>query len=143
MRLCDVNILIYAARQDLPDHDRYKVWLEDLINGNEAFGCSDLIFSSFIRIVTNRVIFKDPTPLTDALLFVRTIRECSNAVTISPGNRHWSIFIELCQRTKAKGNLIPDTYFAALAIESGSEWISADRDYARFPGLRWRHPLDD
>jgi predicted nucleic acid-binding protein len=30
---------------------------------------------------------------------------------------------------------------AALAIESGSEWITTDRDFARFPSLRWRHPL--
>lgn len=42
----------------------------------------------------------------------------------------------------AKGNLIPDAYLAALAIESGSEWITTDRDYSRFPGLRWRHPLE-
>jgi hypothetical protein len=42
----------------------------------------------------------------------------------------------------ATGALVPDAYFAALAIESGSEWVTADRDYARFPGLRWRHPLD-
>jgi predicted nucleic acid-binding protein len=35
-----------------------------------------------------------------------------------------------------------DAYFAALAIEHGCEWITADRGFARFPGLRWRHPLD-
>jgi phosphoribosylformimino-5-aminoimidazole carboxamide ribonucleotide (ProFAR) isomerase len=27
-------------------------------------------------------------------------------------------------------------------IESGSEWVTADRDYHRFPGLRIRHPLE-
>jgi predicted nucleic acid-binding protein len=61
---------------------------------------------------------------------------------ISPGSRHWGIFVDLCRKVGAKGNLIPDAYLAALAIESGSEWITTDRDYARFPGLRWRHPLD-
>jgi hypothetical protein len=62
-------------------------------------------------------------------------------VTLAPGERHWDIFQRLCREVNAKGNLIPDAYLAALAIESGSEWITTDRDYARFPGLRWRHPL--
>lgn len=51
------------------------------------------------------------------------------------------IFTDLCRRAGAKGNLVPDAFLAALAIESGSEWVTTDRDYARFPGLRWRHPL--
>jgi hypothetical protein len=62
-------------------------------------------------------------------------------VTLVPGERHWDIFQRLCREANAKGNLIPDAYLAALAIESGAEWITTDRDYARFPGLRWRHPL--
>jgi len=37
--------------------------------------------------------------------------------------------------------MVADAYLAALAIGSGSEWVTTDRDYARFPGLRWRHPL--
>jgi hypothetical protein len=58
-----------------------------------------------------------------------------------PGERHWGIFRRLCNEVGARGNLVPDAYLAALAIESGSEWVTTDRDYARFPGLRWRHPL--
>jgi hypothetical protein len=62
---------------------------------------------------------------------------------VSPGPRHWGIFADLCRKANARGHLVPDAYLAALAIESGSEWITTDRGYARFPGLRWRHPLDD
>ena len=58
-----------------------------------------------------------------------------------PGPRHWEIFIRLCRAARVNGNLVPDAYLAALAIESGSEWITTDRDYSRFPGLRWRHPF--
>ena len=64
-----------------------------------------------------------------------------NRVEVVPGERHWAIFSRLCREAGARGNLIPDAWFAALAIESGCEWITTDRDYARFPGLRWRHPL--
>lgn len=61
---------------------------------------------------------------------------------INPGPRHWEIFSKLCRIGGIKGNLVPDAFFAALAIESGSEWISTDRDYHRFPDLRVRHPLE-
>ena len=60
---------------------------------------------------------------------------------VGPGERHWDIFARLCRDASAKGNLVADAYLAAMAIESGNEWITTDRDYARFPGLRWRHPL--
>ena len=53
-----------------------------------------------------------------------------------------SDLVRLCREAGARGNLVPDAWFAALAIESGSDWITTDRDYARFPGLRWRHPFD-
>lgn len=43
---------------------------------------------------------------------------------------------------EAKGNLIPDAYHAALAIEYGCQWISLDRGFSRFPRLQWRHPLN-
>jgi uncharacterized protein len=62
-------------------------------------------------------------------------------VPIVPGQRHWEIFTRLCREANAKGNLVPDAYLAALAIESGSEWMTTDRDYGRFPGLRWRDPV--
>jgi predicted nucleic acid-binding protein len=61
---------------------------------------------------------------------------------VAPGDRHFAVFTELVRKVRARGNLIPDAWFAALAIETGSEWITTDRDFARFPGLRWRHPLD-
>jgi len=141
MLLTDVNVLVYAAREDVVGHDQYAAWLHDLVNGDEAFGISDLVLSGFLRIITNRRIFREPSTVEQALEFVELLRDCSQAVSISPEPRHWGIFTGLCKSTGAKGPLIPDAYFAALAIESGSEWITTDRDYSRFPGLRWRHPL--
>jgi toxin-antitoxin system PIN domain toxin len=81
--------------------------------------------------------------LSAALAFVEEVRDQPNCVIVRPGPRHWELFTDLCRRVNARGNLVPDAYLAALAIESGSEWITTDRDYARFPGLRWRHPLDE
>lgn len=74
--------------------------------------------------------------------FTQAIRSRPNSVTVTPGPRHRHIFHDLRVRAKAKGNLVTDAYFAALAIEWGCEWISTDGEYARFPGLTWRRPLD-
>jgi len=100
------------------------------------------VLSGFVRVVTNRRIFGIPTPTREALAFAGTLRAQPNAVIVTPGERHWQIFARLCIDAGAKANVVADAYHAALAIESGSVWITTDRDFSRFPGLDWRHPLD-
>jgi toxin-antitoxin system PIN domain toxin len=139
--LIDVNILVYAKRLDAMDHDKFKAWLEDALNSEPMIGSSEFVLSSVVRILTHPQIFREPTQLEEALEYVTYLRDHPSCVPIVPGARHWEIFSRLCKAAGAKGNLVSDAYFAALAIESGSEWITADRDYARFPGLKWRHPL--
>ena len=141
MLLPDVNVLVYAFRDDARNHERYKRWLDELMNGDEAFGTSELVFSGFLRIVTHPRIFNPPDLIETALEFVEQVRIQPNCVSIAPGTRHWRIFVDLCRSGGARGNLVPDAYFAALAIESGCEWITTNGDFARFPGLRWRRPF--
>lgn len=140
MLLCDVNILVYAHREDAPNHATYRQWLETLINSDAAYAVSELVLSGFLRIVTHPKIFDPPSSLEDALAFVETLRAQPNCVVVSPQERHWDIFQKLCLSANAKGNLIPDAYHAALAIETGCEWITTDRGFSRYPGLRWRAP---
>jgi toxin-antitoxin system PIN domain toxin len=116
--------------------------LSDVIESDSAYGMSDLVLSGFLRIVTHPRVFRDPTPLDRALAFAAQARDRPNCIGVSPGERHWDIFTRLCAAAGVRGSLVPDAYLAALAIESGTEWVTTDRDYARFPGLRWRHPLD-
>jgi len=139
--LIDVNVLVYAFHEGAPDHARYREWLDETVLSPEPYGVSDLVLSGFIRVATHPRIFDPPAPAAKALGFAEVIREQPNAVTVAPGPRHWGIFTGLCEEANAKGNLVPDAYLAALAIESGSEWVTTDRDFSRFPGLRWRHPL--
>lgn len=141
MILPDVNVLVYAHRDAAPRHSEFRVWLQETINSDQGFGLSDIVLSGFIRVVTHPRVFTPPSTVEEALAFVRAVRERPNCVSISPGERHFGIFVDLCKKSNAKGNLVADAYLAALAIESGSEWITADRDYSRFPNLRWRHPL--
>jgi predicted nucleic acid-binding protein len=86
-------------------------------------------------------VFDPPSTLESALDFVEEIRSSPNCIVLAPGPRHWEIFADLCRAVGAKGNLVPDAYLAALALETGSTWVTTDRDYSRFPGLRRQHPL--
>jgi len=138
----DVNVLVYAFREELPEHEACRAWLRSLVRGEAAFAVFDLVLSGFLRIVTHPRIFSSPAPLGAALAFVDVIRTRPNCVTLQPGARHWSIFERLCRETRAKGNLVADAYLAALAIESGCEWVTSDRDFTRFPGLTVSSPLD-
>jgi len=140
MVLIDFNVLVYAHRRDSLSHIACRHWLENCIDSEEAYGMSDLVLSAFLRIVTHPRIFKSPSRLEEALRFAYEVRSPANCVLITPGARHGDIFTRLCREAGVKGNLVLDAYLAALAIESGSEWITTDRDYARFPGLRWRPP---
>jgi toxin-antitoxin system PIN domain toxin len=140
--LIDVNVLVYAKRMDSENHAGFRAWLEGAFNSETTIGCSELILGSVVRILTHPQIFPEPTRLHEALDYANRFREQPCCVPIAPGARHWDIFTHLCKVSGAKGNLVSDAYLAALAMESGAEWITADRDFSRFPGLRWRHPLN-
>lgn len=143
MLLIDVNVLVYAHRREAVDHERYRDWVDALVNGGAAYGMADEALSGCIRVVTHPRIFKRPSTTEEALVYAEQVRSARHCIPIRPGPRHWTLFTDLCRRVRATGRLVPDAWFAALAIESGSEWITTDRDFARFPGLRWRHPLDE
>lgn len=141
MKLFDVNVLVNAYRGDADHHEPCRSAIEEVVSNPAPFGLTPIVLSCFLRIVTHRRIFKTPTPLIDAIGFIETLRSTPQATTIKPGPRHWAIFTDLCLQARASGNLIPDAYLAAIAIESGSQFITTDRDFARFPGFTWSDPL--
>lgn len=140
MILADVNVLIYAFRTDSEDHPRYKKWLESVVNGPAAYGIAPQVLASVVRITTHPRIYRRPSSHANVFEFCRLLLQQPNATVTTPGERHWAIFEDLCVKAKATGNLAQDAWLAALAMESGCEWITTDRDYARFPGLSWREP---
>ena len=140
MTLPDVNVLVYAHREDSPHHVACRDWLLETLKADRAFGMSDAVLASFVRIVTHPRVFKQPSRLEIALGFVAGVLSQPHVVAVTPGPRHWEIFTRLCRDADARGNLVADAYLAALAIESGCEWVTTDGDFARFPGLKWRRP---
>lgn len=144
MKLCDVNVLIYAHRVDASsEHAAFADWLRGLATGPSAFGISEAVLSGFVRVVTNPRAFREPTPVDEAFRFCRNLLERRQACVLRPRERNWAIFQTLCRKTPATGKLVVDAWHAALAIEYDCEWISTDSDFSRFSGLKWRHPLKE
>lgn len=141
MILCDVNVLIRAHRSDAKEHAAYAELVTSMVESPEPYGLSELVLSGFIRIVTKPGVWVKPSTTTEALEFVSEIVDRPNARMLRPGLEHFGIFVKLLRETKATDNLVSDAYYASLAIEHGCEWLTDDGDFARFRGLRVRHPL--
>ncbi|WP_084959355.1 type II toxin-antitoxin system VapC family toxin [Thermoactinospora rubra] len=142
MLLPDTNVLVNAFRRDAEEHARCREIVTEMVTGDRAYAVSDFALNGFVRLVTNPRVYRNPDPLEAALKFAATVRNQRHAVVVHATERHWGIFTRLCREVNAKGNLVPDAYLAALAIEHGCEFVTLDKDFARFEGLRWRHPLN-
>jgi toxin-antitoxin system PIN domain toxin len=138
----DVNVLVNAHRLDVAEHDSYASLLVGLATSSEPLGLPDVVLSGFLRVVSNRRVFKVPTPSATALEFVDQLIGSPAGILLRASERHWATFVGLAQDLGATGNDIPDAYIAAYAVENNATLLSADRGFARFDRLRWRHPLD-
>ena len=141
MNCVDVNVLVYAHRADLPEHAAYRDLLTHLGNGDEPLGLPDAVLAGFLRVVTNRRVFVEPTGPSVAWEQAAALLAAPAAMFLRPGPRHWSAFQALAESIDAAGNDLADAHLGAYAVEANATWLSADRGFARFPGLRWRHPL--
>jgi uncharacterized protein len=134
--LPDVNVLAYAYRSEGERHAAYAGWLNGVLAGDEDLALADHCLAGFVRIVTNRRIVPDPAPTSHALSFVDALRGAARARSVASTPATWATFAELVAGDRGiAGNLVPDAYLAALAMSHGCRLATADRGFARFPGL--------
>jgi toxin-antitoxin system PIN domain toxin len=139
--LPDVNVLVYAFRRAAPEHERYAAWLNEVVEGAEELALHDLPLVGLVRIVTNPRVVREPAPVSLALEFVNRLIDAPRARWVSGGPRAWSRFAELAGGDRfLGGNLTPDAYLASLALTHRCRLATADRGFARFPGLDWFDP---
>ena len=141
MILLDANLLIYARVAEMPQHARARDWLDQRLNGVTPVGLPWPTLLGFVRIVTNRRAFQQPLAVAAAWQQVEDWLDCPVAWIPAPTDRHRAILAALLRNEVAGADLVPDAHLAALAIEHGLTLCSADRDFARFSGLRWENPL--
>jgi len=138
----DVNVLVGAFRSDGHEHTRLAAWLETTVAGPELLALSDAVLGGTVRVLTHPKVFALPTPLPVVLDQIASLQAADGVVRVSPGPRHWHLFTQLCRASNARGNIVADAQHAALALEHSALWVTLDRDFSRFAGLRWASPLD-
>ncbi|MDR1294941.1 MAG: PIN domain-containing protein [Bifidobacteriaceae bacterium] len=138
MILSDVSVMVAALRPDHPHHDLAADWY-DAAHGSGDLAISSLVIAGTLRVLTNRRIFVEPTPLKAAVAAISAVLE--QAPLVHPGARHWEILARLCEASGVVGGDISDAQHAALALEFDATWVTTDSDFGCFPGLRWTNLL--
>lgn len=138
----DINVLLYAFREESDRHTEYRAWLNQALIGADRLALFEPVLAGVLRIATHPAIYRPPAPRALVESFVDACLGSPTAIPLRAQERHWELFRELCTRADCRGNLVQDAYLAALALEHNCTYITTDRDYSRFPRLRWQHPLD-
>ena len=142
MIVVDANLLLYAADISSVHHQASRRWLEKTLSGDEAVGLTWTTLLAFLRIGTNARLRRDAFTIEEAAAIVSAWLGRPTATLLNPGERHWDILRTLLTKGQARGPLVTDAHLAALAIENGATLATTDRDFARFPGLKFFNPLD-
>jgi toxin-antitoxin system PIN domain toxin len=137
----DANILLYAYDSTAPHHTKAKQWIERVFSSDAAVGLPWQSVWAFLRIVSSPALPGKRFSIEEAAQIVECWLEQPNVLLLSPGDRHWSLFRQVMVDGQARGPLVTDAQLAALTIEFGGMLYTTDRDFARFPGLRWTNPL--
>jgi toxin-antitoxin system PIN domain toxin len=137
----DANILLYAYDSASPHHGKARAWIEESLSGTTPVGLPWQTISAFLRIMTNPKLPGERFTLEEAVKLVDRWREQPNVRLLAPGDDHWPLFREMIVDGQAPGALISDAQLAALTMEYGGVLHTTDRDFARFPGLRWKNPV--
>lgn len=141
MILIDSNLWLYATLRETPQHDAAKAWLEATLNGDEPIALPWNVVLAVLRISTQSRLMLQPLRPVQALTLVDGWLQHPLVELVQPGPAHWGLLRQLIEQAGTAGNLTNDAHLAALAIEHNCTLCSADNDFRRFPGLRFRNPL--
>lgn len=141
MIVLDANILLYAYDSDSEKHVKARAWVEQVFSDGTPVGLPWQTIAGFLRVVTNARLPGKRFGAAEAAEIVDQWLDQPNVRTLPPGDQHWTLFRQMLVEGQARGPLVSDAQLAALTIEYGGILQTTDRDFARFPGLRWRNPL--
>jgi toxin-antitoxin system PIN domain toxin len=139
--LIDANLLLYAYHPRAEQHEKSRAWLEAVLSGPDLVRFAWLTLWAFLRIATSSRVFDRPLSPSEAEGAISSWLAQPAAGIIEPGERHWEILCGLVRDGQATGSLVMDAVLAAIAIEHGATVCTTDRDFLRFPELKWTNPL--
>jgi toxin-antitoxin system PIN domain toxin len=142
MKLIDANLLLYAYDSGSEFHRVAAAWLAAAFSGPELIGLTWATILAFLRISTHPRMRAQPFTSAEAVAIVQEWLDQPSVRILAPTGRHWAILKDLIPKAQARAALVTDAHLAALAIEHGAVLYTNDRDFTRFPGLKWSNPLE-
>jgi uncharacterized protein len=143
MIVLDANLLLYAYDITSPQHKNARQWLEETLKKVDSVAIPWLTIQAFLRISTDSRIMAMPFTPEKAVSIVETWLALPQVRLLAQGESHWQFFRSMILEGQSRGALLTDAALAALTMEHGGTIYSTDRDFARFPGLRWINPLEN
>lgn len=141
MILVDINLLLYATDKSSTRHKAARAWLEGRFADGTEIAFTWVVLLGFIRLATNPRVMPNALSMADAMPRVTAWLAQPGARLVGPTVSHWHHLQVMLQAAPQGGNLTTDAHLAALAVEHDCELHTADGDFSRFPGLKWRNPL--
>lgn len=141
MTILDVNILLYASIGTFPQHKAASAWLEELVEGPDRIGLPWVTIWGYLRLATSNLAFATSVTTEDAFAFLQELLSVSKVIQVDPGPDHLNLLRQLAVGGQSTGPKLTDAALAALAIEHGATLASTDKDFSRFPKLKWVNPL--
>ena len=141
MIVLDANILLYAYDAGAMHHRIARQYLEQVFSSPAPVGLPLQSILAFLRLSTKVGVLAAPYSIEEASEFVEGWLLQPQVRLLFPGERHWLLLKQMLLQGGARGSLVTDAEIAAITMEYGGELQTNDRDFARFPGLRWRNPL--
>lgn len=141
MILIDANLLLYAHNTEALQYEAARQWLTAALSRPEPIRLAWTSMLAFLRLSTDIRVFPQPKSMTEASAIVEEWLARPNIDILQPTERHWPILQDLLLVGQVRGPLVSDAHLAALAIEHGATLYTTDRDFARFPGLKWTNPI--
>lgn len=141
MIILDANILLYAYDGSSSLHEKARSWVEQVFSEETPVGLPWQTVCAFLRITTNAKLPGERFTIKEAAQIVDQWMKQPNIWFLAPGDEHWPLFRQMIMEGQAQGPLATDAQLAAITIEHGGVLHTTDRDFSRFPGLRWINPL--
>jgi uncharacterized protein len=137
----DANLLLYAYDSESDKHAEARAWVEQTFSSENPVGLPWQTVSAFMRIVTNPRLSGRRFTAVEVVEIVDEWVNQPNVRLLGPGEQHWSLLRQMMIDGQARGPLVTDAQLAALTIEYGGVLHTTDRDFGRFPGVRWKNPI--
>jgi toxin-antitoxin system PIN domain toxin len=137
----DANLLLYATDKEFPEHKAAATWWQRTLESDEDVGLCAVVAFAFVRLSTNRRVFRQPLSVQEACARVTNWLEFPNVLWLDAEAGDFATAAKLLQKAGTGANLVTDAQIAAIAVRTGGSIRSCDHDFARFPGVDWSDPL--